>query len=251
MTVVRGLDNILNGGAEYLAFEEGKPKVLLFVDWYNDVLGIREHYEPALNPKYIRCPGKEVCPLCKANPGKYPGLKIKFRVYDPTDQKVKIVSLAKSHIQKLNTEFNLEEVDPRQRYVIIYRTGKGSNDTSYSARTYEPAPMNGKPDYPYPNFDELDMPDLLEYVNPHTPEQIQGFMDALLNGVQNQVENNPQTGADFGTYLPQGQQQGLENPYSGGTQFSTPQQNQQQYGSTAPQFPVGNQQFGSRGKLPF
>lgn len=178
MTVVRGLSDILSGGTEWVTFEEGKPKTLLFIDWYEDLVGIREHYEPSLNPKYIRCPGKDVCPLCAANPGKYPALRIKFRVYDPTDNKVKMVSLAKTHIQKLNSDFNLDEVDPTKQYVTIYRTGKGASDTSYSAREYK------KGDFDLPNLEELELPDMAQQVTPHTPEEIQGFMNALIAGAQ-------------------------------------------------------------------
>lgn len=178
MTVVRGLSDILSGGTEWVTFEEGKPKTLLFIDWYEDLVGIREHYEPSLNPKYIRCPGKDVCPLCAANPGKYPALRIKFRVYDPTDNKVKMVSLAKTHIQKLNQEFNLDEIDPTKQYVTIHRTGKGASDTSYSAREYK------KGDYALPNLEDLDIPELTPQVTPHTPEEIQGFMNALIAGAQ-------------------------------------------------------------------
>lgn len=193
MTVRKGLSNIIKEKAEYMTFEEGKPSVLLFVDWYEDVYSVMEHYDRALSPKYIRCPGKDVCPYCKMNPDKYPTTRVKFRVYDPTDQKVKLVSMAKTHVIKLNTEFNLDEVDPTKEYVIIYRTGKNASDTSYSARRYKPDPKNGKPEYPIPNFDELDMPNLEDYVMPHTPEQIQGFMDAFLQGFeQTQGEYSPQ-----------------------------------------------------------
>lgn len=177
-TVVRGLNDILSGGTEFITFEDGKPKVLLFIDWYEDLVGIREHYEPSLNPKYVRCPGKDVCPLCAANPGKYPALRIKFRVYDPVDNKVKMVSLAKSHIQKLNGDFNLDEVDPTKKYVVIHRSGKGATDTSYSAREYK------KGDYELPVVADLDMPDMTNQITAHTPEEIQGFMNALIAGAQ-------------------------------------------------------------------
>ena len=192
MTVVRGLNEILSGGTEFVTFEEGKPKVLLFIDWYNDLVGIREHYEPSLNPKYIRCPGKDVCPLCAANPGKYPALRIKFRVYDPTDNKVKFVSLAKTHIQKLNNDFNLDEIDPTKQYVVIYRTGKSASDTSYSAREYK------KGDYELPNIEDLDLPDITPQITPHTPEEIQGFMNAMIANVQAQAQAGAAaaTGAD-------------------------------------------------------
>lgn len=175
MSVLKGLDAILGGGTQFITFEDGKPLTLLFIDWYEDLMAIREHYEPSLNPKYVRCPGRDNgCPLCQANPDKYPGLKIKFRVYDPTDDKVKIVSMAKTHIQKLNTEFNLDEVDPTQEFVTVYRSGKGASDTSYSARRAKNQPAK-------PNLDDLEMPDLTAQVTPHTVEQIQGFMDALFN----------------------------------------------------------------------
>lgn len=198
MTMMKGLNAILSGGTEFITFEEGKPMTLLFIDWYEDLMAIREHYEPSLNPKYIRCPGKDVCPLCQANPDKYPSLKIKFRVYDPTDQKVKFVSLARSHIQKLNTEFHLEEVDPTQEYVTIYRTGKGASDTSYSARRAKQQP-------PKPNLEELEMPDIMAQVTPHTPEQIQGFMNALLAGTTQQQPQQPvnSTDEDLGVQPPQ------------------------------------------------
>lgn len=202
MTVVKGLGNILSGGADFITFEEGKPMTLLFIDWYEDLVGIREHYEPALNPRYIRCPGKDVCPLCQANPSKYPALRIKFRVYDPTDNKVKFVSLAKSHIQKLNTDFNLDEIDPTRDFVTIYRTGKGASDTSYSARRYIPDPSKGRPVYEVPNFEEIDMPDITPQVTPHTPEEITGFMQALLNGDNQGAGQGQDSGALQGEYTP-------------------------------------------------
>ena len=189
MSVIKGLDNLLGGKVEFMKFEEGKPATVLFIDWEEDVIGVYEHYDKALTPKYIRCPGKEVCPYCKMNPDKYPSLRVKFRVYDPTDNKVKLVSMAKTHVAKLNTEFKLDEIDPRNTYVTIYRTGKGASDTSYSSRVYRPDPQNGKPEYPMPNLDELDMPSLEEHTTPHTPEQIQGFMDALLQGYEQSQEN--------------------------------------------------------------
>lgn len=187
-TVVKGLNDIL-GGTEWITFEEGKPKTLLFLDWYDELVGIREHYEPSLKPKYIRCPGKDVCPLCAANPGKYPALRIKFRVYDPTDNKVKMVSLAKTHIQKLNNEFNLDEIDPTKQFVTIYRSGKGASDTSYSAREYK------KGDYALPNLEDLDIPDLTPQITSHTPEEIQGIMDALIAGAQAAAGTGVGTGA--------------------------------------------------------
>jgi len=214
MTVVRGLNEILSGGTEFVTFEEGKPKVLLFIDWYNDLVGIREHYEPSLNPKYIRCPGKDVCPLCAANPGKYPALRIKFRVYDPTDNKVKFVSLAKTHIQKLNNDFNLDEIDPTKQYVVIYRTGKSAGDTSYSAREYK------KGDYELPNIEDLDLPDITPQITPHTPEEIQRFMNAMIANVQAQSQAGAAaTGAD----APQaGASDAWAAPQTGATQRKLP-----------------------------
>jgi hypothetical protein len=239
MTVVRGLGNILSGGADFITFEEGKPMTLLFIDWYEDLVGIREHYEPALNPKYIRCPGKDVCPLCQANPNKYPALRIKFRVYDPTDNKVKFVSLAKSHIQKLNTDFNLDEIDPTRDFVTIYRTGKGASDTSYSARRYHADPSKGRPVYEAPNFEEIDMPDLTPQVTAHTPEEIAGFMQALLNG-GNQGAGQGQTGQDAGAPQGVGVPQGGFIPPQGGympPQGEFPPQLQTGYGQPQGAYP--------------
>ncbi|OBZ11875.1 hypothetical protein A8L34_16265 [Bacillus sp. FJAT-27264] len=176
-TIVRGLGNILAGGADFINFEEEKPMTLLFIDWFEDLLGIREHYEAALNPKYVRCPGKDICPLCKANPSKYPALRIKFRVFDAADKKIKFVSLAKSHVQKLNSDFNLDEVDPTKNFVTIYRTGKGASDTSYSARKYIPTPENGKPVFNYPTQEVIEaMPDINPQVIAHSVDEITRFM---------------------------------------------------------------------------
>lgn len=183
-TVMRGLDAILSGGTEFVTFEEGKPRTLLILDWYENLSAIREHYEPSLNPKYIRCPGKDVCPLCAANPGKYPALRIKFRIYDPADKKVKLVSLAKSHIQKLNADFNLDEVDPTKAFVTIHRTGKGATDTSYSARAYKANPDQGKPAYEVPSIEDMDMPDLTPQLTPHSPDEVAAIMNALIAGAQ-------------------------------------------------------------------
>lgn len=223
---VRGLDAILSGGTSFVTFEDGKPLTLLFVDWYENLVGIREHYEPSLNPKYIRCPGKEVCPLCHANPGKYPSFKAKFRVYDPTDNKVKMVSLAKTHIQKLNTEFGLEEIDPTKTYVTIYRTGKNATDTNYSARAYRPDPSQGRPEIPMPDFDSIDMPDLTPQVTAHSPEQITEIMNALFaNPVPQQQYGAPQ------------QQYGAPQQ-----QYGQPQQN---YGAPQQNFGAPQQNYGA------
>lgn len=181
--VVRGLGAILSGGADFITFDEGKPMTLLFIDWYDDLMGIREHYEPAMTPKYIRCPGKDVCPLCKANPSKYPAMRIKFRVYDPIDQKIKLVSLAKKHVQSLNGDFNLDRVDPTKNYVTVYRAGKGASDTRYSARAYRPDPAQGLPEIPYPTQEIIDnMPDITPQFTPHSPDEIAGFMQAMVSG---------------------------------------------------------------------
>ncbi|MCP8973110.1 hypothetical protein NMK43_08380 [Bacillus licheniformis] len=233
MTTVKGLDAILNGGTQFITFKENEPQTLLFIDWYEDLQAIREHYEPSLNPKYIRCPGRDVCPLCAANPGKYPSLKIKFRVFDPKDQKVKFVSLAKKHIQALNSNFNLDEVDPTKNFVTIYRSGSGASDTNYSARAYK-ANGQDKPELQIPNFDEMgiDVPSLDEQVTPHSPEAIQGFMDALLAGAAQQQQQQEQ-------FPPQQQQQ---------NQFQQPGQFQQNQQSG---FPPANQGQASGRKLPF
>lgn len=223
-TVVRGLNNILGSGTEFITFEEGVPKVLLFIDWDEDLIGVREHYEQHLNPRYIRCPGKDVCPLCEANPSKIPALRVKFRVYDPTDGKVKMISFAKSHIQSLRADFNLDEVDPRRQYVKILRTGKDKNNTKYSARAYRPDPANGAPEYAIPNIAELDMPDLIAQVTPHTPEEIQGFMNALIVNTQASAPANsvPNMGAANQGAMNQGMMgqgvagQGMTNPGTAG-----------------------------------
>lgn len=177
-TVKRGLDDILGGGTDWITFEDGKPMTLLFIDWFEDLIGIREHYEPTLNPKYVRCPGKEVCPLCAVLPAdKYPALRIKFRVYDPTDKKVKFVSLAKTHIKSVNKDLNLDEINPTKQYVRIIRSGKGATDTSYSARL-------SKEEIAMPDFENMDIPDIEAQVTPHTPDQIRGFMNAITQGGQ-------------------------------------------------------------------
>lgn len=184
-TVVRGLGAILSTGADFITFEEGKPMNLLFIDWFDDLLGIREHYEAALNPKYVRCPGKEACPLCKANPSKYPALRIKFRVFDPEENKIKFVSLAKSHIQKLNADFQLYKIDPTKNFVTIYRTGKGASDTSYSARRYVANPASNKLDIEYPSQEIIDnMPDITPQVTPYSSDEITSFMKGHTGGTQ-------------------------------------------------------------------
>ncbi|MCK6076898.1 hypothetical protein [Paenibacillus silvae] len=187
-TVVRCLEAILSGGADFINFEEGKPMTMLFIDWFEDLFGIREHYEAALTPKYIRCPGKNICPLCKANPSRYPALRIKFRVYDPLENKVKFVSLAKSHVQKLNQEFNLNGCDPTKNFVTLYRTGKGASDTAYSARRYVTNPEAGKPVLEFPTQKLIDqMPDITPQVIPHSPDEIAAFMQTLVVGAHIQT----------------------------------------------------------------
>ncbi|WP_411685022.1 hypothetical protein [Aeromonas caviae] len=253
MTAVKGLDAILSGGTQFITFEEGKPLTLLFIDWYDDLVGIREHYESTLNPKYVRCPGKDICPLCAANPGKYPSFKIKFRVFDPKDQKVKFVSLAKTHIQKLNTEFNLEEIDPTKNFVTIYRSGKGASDTSYSARAYRPNGQD-KPELQIPNFDEMgiEVPSLEDQITPHTPEAIQGFMDALLAGAAQQQQGQFQQMQQQQEQFQQGQyqqQQGQFPPQ--GQQFQQQGQFQQQQQNGFPPANQGQQGQTSGRKLPF
>jgi hypothetical protein len=230
-TVVRGLGAILAGGADFITFEEGKPMTLLFIDWFEDLLGIREHYESALNPKYVRCPGKDVCPLCKANPSKYPALRIKFRVYDAADKKVKFVSLAKSHVQKLNADFNLDEVDPTRSFVTIYRVGKGASDTSYSARRYNADPEKGKPVIDLPTQEVMDaLPDISPQLTAHTPDEIAGFMQALVGGMQQNQQQGGYNQPPQGGY---GQQQGGYNQQPQYNQ--APQGGYEQQGQQAPQ----------------
>lgn len=220
---VTGLDNILSGGngGQFITFEEAKPMTLLIIDWYENLRSAREHYEQAMTPKYIRCPGKDVCPLCAANPSKYPQLKIKFRVYDPQEGKVKFVSLSQTHIKKLNSDFNLDGVNPTQQYVTIYRTGKGPTDTNYSARV-------AQQQFQLPDFNTLEMPDIAPQFTPHTPEEIQGFMNAVLGNVQQGYQQQTAFGAQF---QPQPQ-------YGAQPQFGAPQQG---YGQM-PQQPM-QQQF--------
>lgn len=241
MTAVRGLDAILSGGTSFITFEDGKPLTVLFVDWFEDLIAVREHYEPSLNPKYIRCPGKDVCPLCAANPDKYPSMKIKFRVFDPTDNKVKFVSLAKTHIQKLNTEFNLDEVDPTQTFVTVYRSGKGASDTSYSARRYVPNPAANKPELIKPNFEEIDMPDIAPQVTAHTPEAIQGIMNAMLSGgMAQQQQYGQQQQPNYGQQQQQ-PQYGQQPNYGQQQQPQYGQQQQQQEYHQAPPQDYGQQ----------
>ncbi|MEK3702679.1 hypothetical protein MKY87_01025 [Paenibacillus sp. FSL R7-0198] len=183
-TVVRGLGAILSGGADFITFQEGNPMTLLFIDWFENLLGIREHFEATLNPKYVRCPGKNICPLCKANPSKYPALRIKFRVYDAVENKIKFVSLAKSHVQKLNCDFIQHEIDPTKNFVTIYRTGKGASDTSYSARRYV-ANLEANNSLDYPSQELLDnIPDITPQVTPHSPDEITAFVQALVGVTQ-------------------------------------------------------------------
>lgn len=199
--VVRGLVAILSGGADFITFEEGKPMTLLFIDWFEDLLGIREHFESALNPKYVRCPGKDVCPLCHVNPGKYPALRIKFRVFDPNENKIKFVSLAKSHVKKINDEMNLDEVDPTKNYVTVYRSGKGASDTSYTIRRYIADTEKGMPVIPYPSQEVIEgMPDVTPQVTPHTPDEIAGFMQShqVCGMTQNETGGNAYWKRQFG-----------------------------------------------------
>lgn len=226
---VQGLDAILTGGGgtQFITFKEGSPMTLLILDWYEKLNGVREHYEPALNPKYIRCPGKDVCPLCHANPSKYPSLRIKFRVYDPQENKVKLVSLSQTHIKKLNADFNLDGVNPTQQYVTIYRTGSGASDTSYSARL-------SQQQFAMPDWNNIEIPDIAPQLTPHTPDEIQGFMNAVLGNVP------PQQPTYGGGYPQQGgfpQQQFGGQPSYGGQ----PQAPQQQFGGQVPQPQYGGQ----------
>ncbi|QQN86712.1 hypothetical protein [Bacillus toyonensis] len=178
MTTIKGLDAILKVGNTFLTFKDKKPLTLLFIDWYENLVGIREHYEPTLKPKYIRCPGTDVCPLCHVNPGKYPNLKIKLRVYDPLDNKIKLVSLAKTHIQKLHTDFNLYMIDPTKDFVTISRSGTGANDTTYSAKPYHYTSVDEEPILKKPDFNEIEMLDISTYITSHSPDEIQEFMNA-------------------------------------------------------------------------
>lgn len=238
---VQGLDSILaggNGGTQFITFKEGEPQTLLIIDWYENLRGVREHYEPSLNPKYVRCPGKEVCPLCITNPSKYPSLRIKFRVFDPMESKVKLVSLSQTHVKKLNSDFNLDGINPTQQYVTIYRTGKGASDTNYSARL-------SQQQFQLPDYNTLEMPDIAVQFTPHTPDEISGFMSAVLGNIQQGGYAQPQYGQAPQFTQPQyGQPQAPQQGY-GQPQFNqapqqgygqAPQQPQPGYGQ-APQMP--------------
>lgn len=221
--VERGLDNIFaatgGGGGGYLTFEEGKPVTGIFLEWGQDAFGVREHYEGSLNPKYIRCPGKDVCPLCAAT-GKTPGMKVKFRILDAADGKVKMVSLAPTHAKKIQADFQIDGTDPTREWVVIYRTGKGTNDTNYSARK---APQQ----WQVPDFNTLDLPDLAAQTNIHSPEEIANIMAAVTNAVPQQpafgAPPAPQYGGGFNNQpAPQ---------YGGAPSAPAPQ-----YGGAAPQY---------------
>lgn len=220
-TAVHGLGSILSSGGggnnrpDYVTFKEGQPMTVLFIDWEEDLVAIREHYEAALTPKYIRCPGKDVCPLCKVNPSKFPSLRIKFRIYDPTDGKVKLANLSKTAIQSLVSDFQLERVDPRSNFVTIYRFGSGAKDTKYSARAYRPDPAQGFPEMPRPSQETLaNLPDLTDELRPHTPEEITGFMQGLMNGGQQAPSygQQPQYGQAPAPYQAPPQQAYVQQP---------------------------------------
>lgn len=206
MEFTKGL-GVLDGGNEFITFKAGEPKTLLFVDWYDNLYWTYEHYEKALNPSYVRCPGKQVCPLCQANSGKYASMRAKFRVYDPVDGKVKFVNMSKTAVKALNDSFSIDYVDPTKTYVTIFRIGSGPQDTSYTARVYRPNP--GMAEYPLPNLDAVDKPDIIPIVTPHTPEEIRGFMDSLSGGNQPQFQQAQQAAAPqgFGQPVQQGLQQ--------------------------------------------
>jgi hypothetical protein len=169
MSMIKGLGNLIGGSSEFIAFEEGKPKVLLFIDWYEDLVGVREHYEPNLDPKYIRCAG-DGCPLCAMNPEKPPQLKIKFRVFDADDGKIKIVSLAKKHIKSIHNDFTLDEIDPTKEFVTVIRNGKSVSDTAYKARRKTkdipkiPANLEDLVDDSQAYYENLIKPATIEYV---------------------------------------------------------------------------------------
>ncbi|WP_395894873.1 hypothetical protein ACH2FV_19730 (plasmid) [Bacillus safensis subsp. safensis] len=232
-TQTQGLDSFLSGGggADFLTFKEGTPKTLLFIDWGDSLMAVREHYDQSLKPSYIRCPGKDVCPLCAANPTRYPAHKAKFRVYDSADGKIKFVNMSKKHVQSLNQNFNFDQVDPRQEFVTIYRSGSGASDTQYQARRANPAPN-------YPNLQAMEMPDIMEQITPHTPEQITGFMQALLNSTPPYPGTGQQYGGQQGGFPPQQQ-------FGGAPGGFPPQQQQQQFGGQPGGFPP-QQQFGGQ-----
>lgn len=185
-TVTTGLDNILSGGKDWLTFESGKPVELLLLDWYEDLKGIREHYEASLNPRYVRCPGKDICPLCAANPGKYPALRIKLRAFDPKEKKIKFISLAKTHIKSIHKDLTLDELDPTQTVIRIIRDGSGATDTSYSARAskseFGEIKFSREDEMVYFDGEEFEVPDLDSELTAHTPDEIRGFMNALTAG---------------------------------------------------------------------
>ncbi|WP_160496618.1 hypothetical protein [Paenibacillus dendrobii] len=182
-TVVHGLKAILSGGADFITFEENKPMTLLFIDWHDNLVGVREHYEKSLIPSYIRCPGHKICPLCKKNPGKYPAMRIKFRVYDPLENKIKFISLAKTHIKKLNDDFTLQGVDPTKVLVTIFRKGKGIAETSYKACRYIVDHTGAEPKLAVPSRELMkNLPDILPQITPHSPDEIAGFMQATITG---------------------------------------------------------------------
>lgn len=244
-THTQGLNSFLSGGggADFLTFKEGEPKTLLFIDWGDNLMAVREHYDQSLKPSYIRCPGKDVCPLCAANPSRYPAHKAKFRVYDSADGKIKFVNMSKKHVQSLNQNFNFDQVDPTREFVTIYRSGRGASDTMYQARRANPAPN-------YPNLQAMEMPDIMSQITPHTPEEINGFMQALLNSTPPYPGTGQQYGGQPGGFPTQQQFGGTPGGFSpqqqyGGQPGGFPPQQQQQFGGQPSGFPP-QQQFGGQ-----
>lgn len=169
MTVVRGLDNIVGDfdKKNWVKLEDGEHITCLIIDWYENLRMIAEHYVQYLTPRYIRCPGQSVCPLCLQ--GHRPNKRVKFRIYDPSDGKIKFMSLAPKHIKSLHLSFKLDNVDPTKEYVTIFRNGKTSQDTTYQARPV-------RQQLPLPDLSKIEMPDIEDEFIPHTPEQIQSFL---------------------------------------------------------------------------
>lgn len=175
----RGLDYAFNnsgqgGGGQYITFEEGKPITGIFLDWGDDVLVLREHYEKTLNPHYIGCPGKEVCPLCRVT-NKIAPMKIKARFLDAADWKVKFVSLAPTHAKSLKADFEIEKIDPTREFVTIYRSGKTANDTKYSARRSQQQWQI--------DLNTIEKPNLEDQAKVYTAEEISQIMAAVTNAV--------------------------------------------------------------------
>lgn len=155
----------------WLTLKSGESTEIRIIQPLDELVSIYEHGEHINNRwHYIRCLGKENCPLCRA--GKKAAFKTFIPVYDHKDERIKIFKASKTvglTLVGLAEEYG----DLTKRKFKLLRQGEGRNTT------YQFFPRD--PD----DFDisELELPDIESLIEPMSPEEIENLINQKVSDV--------------------------------------------------------------------